>query len=172
MMFQREPGWLNRDGDSKVGRLYSIACSPSLLSVFPSVLPPPSPSCFHRLTKVMSVPSPEAPHYFLAVCGPYLSFCMPHRDTASSSPGSKHRLQCSLASGCSEAHSAPLPHTPAVSPSCPSTPCLGPTAHHPPGGQPVRPSAGSQLQRRRCWPCWSLGGHRGPQHFASCRDYM
>lgn len=73
MMFQREPGWLNRDGDSKVGRLYSIACSPSLLSVFPSVLPPPSPSCFHRLTKVMSVPSPEAPHYFLAVW-PLLKF--------------------------------------------------------------------------------------------------
>lgn len=63
MMIQREPGWLNRGGDSKVGRLYSIACSPSLLSIFPSVLPasflsslfpPPSPSCFHRLTKVMS----------------------------------------------------------------------------------------------------------------------
>lgn len=34
---------------------------------------------------------------------------MTHRDTASSSPGSKHRLQCSLASGCSEAHSAPPP---------------------------------------------------------------
>lgn len=51
---------------------------------------------------------------------------MTHRDTASSSPRPKHRLGCPLASGCSEAHSAPLPHTPVVSPSCPFTSCPAP----------------------------------------------